>query len=98
MTEAGLEIIEGYLNTRTVNWTIERDKKDLKQLEFQVPDFIFKALAENEPALINFNNLAQYYKRQYINWITYAKRNETIQNRLNESIRLLKENKKLGLQ
>lgn len=49
------------------------------------------------PALTNFNNLAQTYKRHYILWITNAKREETILSRLKESIELLKENRKLGL-
>jgi len=47
--------------------------------------------------LTNFNNLAQTYKGHYILWITSAKREETILSRLKESIKLLKENRKLGL-
>jgi uncharacterized protein YdeI (YjbR/CyaY-like superfamily) len=66
-------------------------------MELQVPDYFLKALAENEPALSNFNNLARSYKRQYILWITFAKREETIQKRLKEAVELLKENKILGL-
>ncbi len=61
------------------------------------PDFILKALAENEPALTNFNNLAKTYRRHYILWITTAKKEETRVARLKEAIELLKENRKLGL-
>jgi len=93
MTEAGLRKIDVYLKTGKVDW----DVKSSKENEFHIPDFILKEFAENEPALTNFNNLAQTYKRHFILWITTAKREETILARLKESIELLKENKKLGL-
>jgi uncharacterized protein YdeI (YjbR/CyaY-like superfamily) len=97
MTEAGLEKIENYPETKTFNWNVKKEKKEPERTKFQIPEFILKALARNEPALENFNNLTQSYKLQYIRWITYAKRNETIRKRLTESITLLKENRKLGL-
>jgi uncharacterized protein YdeI (YjbR/CyaY-like superfamily) len=97
MTEAGLEKIDIYLKTGRVDWESNGSKKDREKKEFQVPDFIQRAFSENEPALTNFNNHARTYKRHYILWITNAKREETILNRLKESIGLLKENRKLGL-
>ena len=97
MTEAGLEKIDIYLKTGSVDWENKRSKNNSDVKEFDIPDFILKAFAENEPALANFNNLARTYKRHYILWITNAKREETILNRIKESIGLLKENKKLGL-
>jgi uncharacterized protein YdeI (YjbR/CyaY-like superfamily) len=45
----------------------------------------------------NFNNLSSSHKRQYLGWITAAKKDETRQRRIKEAIGLLKENKKLGL-
>jgi uncharacterized protein YdeI (YjbR/CyaY-like superfamily) len=88
--------IESYLHTGKVDWAYKTtQKKGIGNTE--VPDFIISHLAKNEPALTNFNNLAYTYKRHYVLWITGAKRKETIQNRLKESIELLKENKKLGL-
>jgi len=97
MTDAGLEKIDIYLKTGKIDWESKTSKNDRKEKEFNIPDFILKAFAENEPALTNFSNLAQTYKRHYILWITNAKREKTILNRLEESIGLLKENKKLGL-
>lgn len=97
MTEAGLEKIDIYLKTGRVDWELKREKENWKGKEFQVPDFIIKSFAENEPALTNFNNLSKTYKRQYVLWITNAKREVTILNRLEESIKFLKENRKLGL-
>lgn len=97
MTEAGLAKIDNYLKTGKVEWEIKNGKKSSGRKEFHVPDFIIKAFRENEPALENFIKLSQSNKRIYVGWITSAKREETIMKRLEESILLLKENKKLGL-
>jgi len=96
MTQAGLMKTEGYLKSgNTDHLIIKSENKELK--EIALPDFIQKAFSKNEPALTNFTNLPPTYKRHYLLWITNAKREETIQKRLKESIVLLKENKKLGL-
>lgn len=96
MTQAGLRKIDDYLKTGTVDWVINKsEKKEIKEID--IPDFIIEEIAKNQPALINFNNLAPTFKRHYILWITNARKEETIRNRLKESIILLKENKKLGL-
>lgn len=96
MTEAGLKKIDSYLKTGKVEWEVEKSKEKVRK-EIEIPGFIIEELGKNEPALINFNNLAPTYKRHYVLWITYAKRQETVQKRLIEAIDLLKENKKLGL-
>ena len=96
MTQAGLMKTEGYLKSGKADQVIpETEKKEQKEID--LPDFILKELAKNEPAQINFNNLSSTYKRHYLLWITTAKREETVQKRLQEAIVLLKENKKLGL-
>ncbi len=96
MTEAGLKKYgisgAGSDETRTAAPLKLRKSKNLG-----VPDYILKEFAENEPALKNFNALALSHKRNYVLWITTAKREETIKNRIAESIRLLRDNKKLGL-
>jgi len=96
MTEEGLKKIDIYLKTGRVDWE-NKEFKEKETKEIDIPDFIMEEFAKNEPALTNFNNLAQTYKRHYILWITNAKREETIHNRLKESVELLKENQKLGL-
>ncbi|MCP4552084.1 MAG: YdeI/OmpD-associated family protein [Bacteroidetes bacterium] len=58
---------------------------------------ILQAFKENEPALFNFKKLSATQQRNYILWITQAKKEETRQKRLLESIRLLEENQKFGL-
>lgn len=96
MTEEGLKKIDIFLKTGRVDWE-NKELKEKETKELDIPDFIKEEFAKNEPALTNFNNLSQTYKRHYILWITNAKREETIHNRVIESIELLKQNKKLGL-
>jgi len=62
-----------------------------------IPEFVEKALNANKKARANFENLAPSYRRLYIRWITTARREETQRRRLAEAIRLLEQNKKLGL-
>lgn len=96
MTQAGLNKIDCYLKTGTVDWAVGK-AKDMLTKEIEVPEFIRKELVKNEPALKNFYNLAPTFRRHYILWITSAKKEETVRKRLTESVSLLKENKKLGL-
>jgi len=97
MTEAGLNKIDIYKKTGRVDWGNEELNREKEKKALHVPEYILKAFAENEPALTNFNNLAPTYKRPFILWITTAKREETRLSRLQESIELLRENRRLGL-
>lgn len=96
MRDAGLEKIGSYLKTGKIEWEDDRMKSRKKE-ELVIPDFVLNAYSENEPALSNFLNLPPSCKREYVGWITAAKREETILKRLKESIELLKQNIKLGL-
>jgi len=96
MTQAGLIKTEGYSKSKKGESVILKTEKR-EHKEIHLPDFILKEFAKHEPALINFQNLAPSCRKQYILWITNAKREETVRKRLSESVGLLKENKKLGL-
>jgi uncharacterized protein YdeI (YjbR/CyaY-like superfamily) len=96
MNEAGLNKIDVNLNI------LNKDKDDqpninLLKNKIEIPDFILEEFTRNEPALINFMQFSPSYKRNYIQWIMNASREETRYIRIKESIKLLKENKKLGL-
>ena len=97
MREDGLQKIDSYVKTGKVEWEPEASTQSQVKKEFHLPEFILNEFADNEPALTNFNNLALTYQRHYVLWITAAKREGTIKNRLKNSVELLKENKKLGL-
>lgn len=97
MTKAGLEKIDTYLKTGSVNWEMEKPKGIKEKKEFIIPDFVLIKFAENEPALTNFNKLTQSHKKNFVQWITSAKRETTINTRVEESIKMLIDNKRLGL-
>jgi len=61
------------------------------------PQFIIDAFNKNPEVLNNFNNLAPSYRKIYVRWIMAAKKTETQLKRIEEAVKLLKENKKLGL-
>lgn len=62
-----------------------------------IPSFIDEALRGNEAAYRSFLGLAPSYQRNYIRWITEAKKDETRQRRLQEALQRLERNEKLGL-
>jgi uncharacterized protein YdeI (YjbR/CyaY-like superfamily) len=62
-----------------------------------LPGYIAKAFQENSKAWEFFQELAPSYRRYFVGWIHSAKRPETREKRIRESIRLLAARKKLGL-
>ena len=62
-----------------------------------LPVFIAKALKTNDKAWKFFRQLAATHRRQFVVWIFMAKRPETREKRIRESIRLLAAGQKLGL-
>src|SRR5213593_1138338 len=62
-----------------------------------LPVYIAKALKANVKAWEFFRELAPTYRRDFVVWIHIAKRPETRDRRIRESIRLLAAGKKLGL-
>jgi uncharacterized protein YdeI (YjbR/CyaY-like superfamily) len=62
-----------------------------------LPAYIAKALKANPKAWRVFQALAPTYRRHFVVWIHIAKRPETREKRIRESIALLAAGKKLGL-
>ena len=91
MTGFGLAKIEAA--KRNGQW----DAPDRPDIQFVVPDELQSALDENNTAMVNFEQLAPSYQKQYITWITVAKRPETRDKRVNEAISLLEKGQKLGI-
>ncbi len=92
MTEFGLIKVEAAKRSGSWNAPVQKPK-----LDFEMPAEFAEALKNNPQAEDTFNNLAPSYQKQYLAWIGTAKRSETKQKRIKESIRLLSEGKKLGL-
>src|SRR5690242_4585182 len=62
-----------------------------------LPDYVAKALRANPKAWQFFQELARTDRRHFVGWIHMAKRPETREKRIRESIALLAAGKKLGL-
>jgi uncharacterized protein YdeI (YjbR/CyaY-like superfamily) len=63
----------------------------------ELPTYIANALKTNPKAWKFFRELARTYRRNFVVWIHMAKRLETREKRLQESIRLLASGRRLGL-
>ncbi|MCI0477816.1 MAG: YdeI/OmpD-associated family protein, partial [Anaerolineales bacterium] len=75
----------------------ECDKATRREDIADVPREFKHALEANKRARANFERLAPSHKRQYIGWISDAKKDETRQRRIDAAIKMLKENQKLGI-
>ena len=62
-----------------------------------IPGEFKSALQANPRARDNFEGLSPSQHRMYIGWILDAKRDETRQRRIGAAIRMLEENRKLGI-
>jgi len=91
MAEAGLAKIKEA--KKSGEWS----RTPPKRKELVISPYMKAALARNKKARENFDNLAKSYRRQYVGWISSAKREETRKRRLAEVIRLLEKNERLGM-
>lgn len=89
MTDAGMVKFKPD-NIITPTRSINIDEKD-------IPSFILKALKKSPSALEKFNKLAPSHKRNYLRWITEAKREETRQRRLDKAVKMLCKGEVLGI-
>ena len=91
ITEMGLAKIE--TSKRNGRW----DRSNRPHIQFDMPEEFQSALNQNKKAKENFNRLSSTYQKQYIGWVVVAKRRETKERRIRESIELLEKDLKLGL-
>lgn len=63
----------------------------------ELPDYIASAFQRSPKAWRNFQSLARSYRRDFVVWIHTARRPETRERRIRESIELLSAGKRLGL-
>jgi uncharacterized protein YdeI (YjbR/CyaY-like superfamily) len=64
-----------------------------KPKKLVVPDYFLTALKKNKKALASFENFSPSCKREYVEWITEAKREETRDKRLQTAIKWIAEGK-----
>lgn len=89
MTETGL--------ARFKEIDSKRFKTKPSKRKLVVPPDVKIALESNKKAWKNFSDFAPSYKRQYIGWITDAKRKETREKRIRQTVIWAAQNKKPGL-
>jgi uncharacterized protein YdeI (YjbR/CyaY-like superfamily) len=90
MTEAGLAKIPDHA-------AFLEDAPAPKPKELSIPQYVEQELKKHPLAWVNFCNMAPSYRRIYIGWITDAKKQETIDRRLQEAIERLEKNLPLGM-
>jgi uncharacterized protein YdeI (YjbR/CyaY-like superfamily) len=62
-----------------------------KNRKLVVPDYFKKALAKNKKAEAHFKAFSYSHQREYVDWVTGAKREETRERRILKSIEMLEE-------
>lgn len=68
-----------------------------RTIDLSLPDDLGEKLRKHRKAREFFDSLAPSYRKQFIGWINSAKRPETRQRRLSETIELLARGEKLGM-
>lgn len=68
-------------------------KKGTKKLALEVPDDLTRALRKNAAAAKTFADFSPSHRREYIEWLTEAKREETRERRLETALEWLAEGK-----
>ena len=91
MTPAGL----GKVKEAKKNGRWEEAYTSKKKVE--IPVDLSKALKFDQKANRNFKNFADSYQNMYINWINYAKKEETRQRRIKEVVKRASNNQKPGM-
>ncbi len=67
--------------------------KPVQQKELIVPDYFTKALNRNKKALKTFENFSPSRKKEYVEWVTEAKTEETKNKRLETAVEWMSEGK-----
>jgi len=67
--------------------------KPKEKRELVVPDYFKVALQKNKKALATFQSFSYSHQKEYVEWVTEAKRAETRQNRLDSAVNLMAEGK-----
>ena len=68
-------------------------KVTTRKKEIVAPDYFLKQLKKNKKALITFNSFSPSHKREYLEWITEAKTDETKNRRMETAIEWMTEGK-----
>jgi len=71
-------------------------KREVKDKTVEVPADLQQALSKNKTAANFFDNLSYGYKKEYVEWVTTARREETRLDRIAKVVAMCKEGRKLN--
>ena len=71
-------------------------KREVKNKNVEVPADLQQALSKNKTAANFFDNLTYGYKKEFVEWVTTAKREETRADRITKIVEMCKEGRKLN--
>jgi uncharacterized protein YdeI (YjbR/CyaY-like superfamily) len=86
--QKAMQLNEAGIKTRT-----RARHKPGEKRELSVPDYFIGALKKNKAAQINFDKFSYSHKKEYVEWLTQAKREETRQKRLITAVAWIAEGK-----
>ena len=92
MKPAGLRLVEAAKQNGNWDKVISRP-----EIDFTMPQEFTNALKMHPQAEDYFNSLSQRHQREYLIWIIMAKRDDTRERRIEKSLEMLLEKRKLGL-
>lgn len=71
-------------------------KRIVKNKTVELPEFLEKRIRKNKAAFTFFDNLSYGYKKDYVEWVTTAKREETRDERIEKLIKKCEMGKKMN--
>lgn len=72
---------------------VKAAQKSTAKKELEVPEYFTKAIAKNKSALKTFNSFSNTNRKEYVEWVTGAKTEETRSKRLDTAIEWMAEGK-----
>ena len=67
---------------------------DLEERVIEIPKDLMKELKKDKDAKAFFDKLSYTHRKEYVNWVTEAKKEETRQSRIAKTIEMLKKGKR----
>jgi hypothetical protein len=71
-------------------------KRETKNKTVEVPAELQQALDKNKTALAFFNGLSYVYKKDFVEWVSSAKREETRKDRISKVVTMCKERRRMN--
>ncbi len=88
-----IEYIKEAMKLNDDNVAVPKELKENVRKELVIPEYFLKVLKKNEVALKTFKDFSYPHKKEYLEWITEAKKEETREKRIYAAIKWLSEGK-----